>query len=284
MNDRRPRSDEGQRSLAGRWRPGGRAQAAGAAVAVLAVGAIAFALVRFGGDSPGLEPAAADQPAIEEQIDAARKPGPDETPVPGTPITTSGPWWHIPYENAYRMKPRYEQVINGIKVGPDTAIDTPDLCKAGEASYIDASRAGSSDVSFKPRYLIAGATLSQHTAIECRGRILVNEAEYGFPPADDAIERIAGGESWFTVPHGGRFSIARAVRDVPASKSDIAAEHWEPATIAGLPAAVGRPILDEGLGNAEILVWDERTSVLTRVTTTNVSLKEALQITEGLFK
>jgi hypothetical protein len=64
----------------------------------------------------------------------------------------------------------------------------------------------------------------------------------------------------------------------------VASQNWQPATIAGLPAAVGRPILDEGLGVGEVVIWDGERMLLTTVRTTDLGLAELLRIAEGVAK
>jgi hypothetical protein len=124
-------------------------------------------------------------------------------------------------------------------------------------------------------------------AVECQGTLAAHIVRMGVRAAPDADRRIAAGEDFFAVPRGGRVDIFRNLLgpdDPPAIRSDIPASHWYAGTVAGLPAAIGRPVVDGGIGTAAVIVFDDDTNVLTSVYTYNLSLAAALALAEEVVK
>ncbi len=246
----------------------------------LLVGIAAFAIGRGLGDRQGVDSRveAADPTAKPPSVDA------DVPPIPGAPVDTSKPGWWEPYLNADQAKPRVEQTVNGIKLGPNVVLGGHNRCTPGEARYADITRVEGTPVNFEPRYLPVDSHAQQNETVECRGVILSHFVDYAQAPEPDAVEKLRRGDSYFKVRHGGTFSIGRAYREQPAHVSLVASERWVPMTIGGFPAAVGRPILDEGLGQGEVVVWDASQGILTLVRTQNFSLAKMLQIARGLYQ
>jgi hypothetical protein len=207
-------------------------------------------------------------------------------------VDTSQPGWDTPYLKAWREKPRYNQTINGIEVGPTVEV-TGLICDA--SAKAEAEEPGfekGSPLEISATYLPPGARVLEPqnepgSFVSCGGRPATTTLQLALPAAADAEQRVANGESWFSVPHGGLVSVTKwqfregASPRVPA---DLPADAWFAETIEGLPAAVGRPVLDEGLGAANAIVWNPETSVLTIVHSYNLSLSELLKIAEGVAR
>jgi hypothetical protein len=245
----------------------------------LVIMAGAFFLGRETGKGPAAEAALDDPPAT------TLEPG---GTIPH--IDTSTPDWDRQYWEEWRAKPRYDRVVNGIAVGP-TVDDRMSSSVCGpDAPPTDAelSDARGTPLEISPRYLPAGAEVANPepaVSVRCGDQIAVAGLTVGIRSAPDAEERIAKGESWFVVPHGGSIIVHKwRLRPgaVPEVQSFAPAEHWFEMTIGGLPAAVNRPIFDAGLGFADAVVWDERLGVLTVVHSFNVSLAELVKFTEGV--
>jgi hypothetical protein len=108
---------------------------------------------------------------------------------------------------------------------------------------------------------------------------------FGIAADSDVAARLARGDDWFSMSHGGYVFVTRAQfgsTDSPGVRSDVAADHWVAAAFGSLPAAIGRPVLDQGLGRGELVLWDPSTSIITYVVTLNVSLDDLYRIGEGL--
>jgi len=263
------------------WRPNSRL----AAVATLALGATAVAAGSFfaarwsaGSESvtagPQLEPA------------ATVTTGGASAALPAEP-TSFPPGWAGPYQDADRLKPRYGQVINGIAVG-GTVVPDNGFCTGRSARWIDPERARGTPVWIEPGYLPADALeggVPRHVeaqAVECSAGVAWLEVTYGRSAAPDVTERLARGESWFDIPTGGFIRILRTQGSGPAAHSALAADRWYEATINGLPAAVGRPILDRGLGDGMVVMWDAEHNLTTVILALNLSTAELLKVAEGL--
>jgi hypothetical protein len=233
-------------------------------------------------------PASAD---IEPESSSQESPTPIATAeglagLPAEPVRFDA-GWADPYYRAYAQLPRYEQTINGILIGPDV-VPGNGKCPPGSANYIDPETAQGTGVWFNPNYLPPDAfdgqdpRIAETTAVECDGKVVSYRVTYGLRAADDVKERLAEGESWFDIPTGGLVTVFRSSVRGPMAWSSIAAERWYAATIGDLPAAVGKPILDRGLGEGAVIIWNPETEVTTHVFTTNVSLDELFKIAEEL--
>lgn len=248
------------------------------ALAAVAVCGGAFAISRYIGDGTGSSAQLA--PPTDANL-----PGPDDTPVPGTTPDTSKPGWAIPYENAERDKPRYDQVINGIAVGPTVAIpDVPD-CEQGESiALADLAVAQRSDLRIVPDFLPHGAIESRRAAISCRDIVTVQSVTYEVPAAANADALIKSGQAkWEDVETGGRIDVVRSRASEPSFRStNFAAERWKARTLNGHAAAVAEPALAIGLGRSAVVVWDAEHGVLTVLTASNRRLDELVRVAEGL--
>lgn len=236
-----------------------------AAVAVVAtsLGVVSFVVVRSVDDKgPAVE---AEQP---NPYDVA-PPGPEVTPVPGSTPDVTKPWWYVPYENEDFQKPRYEQTINGITVGPETPEPRGPCTGASSVQDIPFEKTVGSPVEVNPAHLPKGATLILIEAVECDGIIAAAGLEYEFP-ADPSIRRF-----------GGTVLIGRRVGD-PAAAMGMAAERWVATTVAGHPAIMAGTIVPFGFGDSAILVYAD--GVLTRIQALGLENEELLRVAEGLFR
>jgi hypothetical protein len=208
-------------------------------------------------------------------------------------IDTTTDGWDAPFLQEWAQKERYDQEVNGIRIGPSVAIESS-ACASREVEPLDADETLGTAMAISLAYVPSSARVEPDVnrmatgtaALACSdGTILANHVIVGIPAADDAVERIAQGESWFDVPHGGYVQISRmqlGAVDPPGVRTDIPASHWIDGQVAGHPAAIGKPVLDEGLGPAEVVIWDETTRILTFVHSYNVALTELIAIAEGV--
>lgn len=252
--------------------------ATGVVLAAL-VAATAFYLGRNAGSGP---PAEAGPAALPTPRDAQAR-SEIET------IDTSKPDWERPYVEAWQARPRSNQVINGILVGPDA--DRPLACPDGQLVRAAAAVAQGSDLAIVPAYLPSGVHLVpddqgiDSPAATCNGVVTYNYQKGSLADAPDLETRLAAGESWFSIPHWGRISVSKwryPKGAAPALDANHPSDAWEARTINGLPAAVAHPVLDAGLGQGIVTIWDAEKSVHTTVVTYNVSLEELLKIAEGI--
>lgn len=240
-----------------------------ASLAVLA-GFSAFIVARMAttGPSPAV---AGDEPVM---------PGPDVTPEPGSVPDTSRPFWFVPYENAERQKPRYDQVINGIAIGPSVPEPAQQACLREETP--DAADVAASRVAFRPRWLPDGSLLDHERTAACGGVAVLFQQRFYVPPDESADADIRSGrKTYFEVGHGGGFTIRRELLSEPYARSDLASERWTATKVAGRPAAIAKPML-EGFGESSVVVWDD--GVQTTIEADGLTVDDILRIAEGLFE
>jgi len=210
-----------------------------------------------------------------EQTGPSEPPGPDVRPDPLATPDTAADWWYVPYQNEYDEKPRSEQIVAGIRVGPD--VEREWKCTRPKDSGPDPA------LRLAPTHLPTEATLFESREDEC-----ASELEYVIETDPDAARLISSGEkSYFEVNHGGLIEIFR-FRAGPAYESSIASDHWFTGSVAGRPAAIGAPIIDlgtgpfAGMGPSIVIVHED--GILTVVEAENLSLAEILRIAEGVFQ
>jgi len=195
--------------------------------------------------------------------------------------------WSVPYYEAYAQLSRYTREVNGIHVGPDV-VPGNGRCEPGAAEYVDPDTVRDSDIWFEPFYLPSDALVAgeprvaEITAVACAGEPVNLKVTYAREAAPDVEERLAAGESWFDIPTGGLITIFRSSARGPMARSSIAAERWYATTIGGLPAAVGRPILDRGLGDGAVIIWDAERGITTHIFVLNLGLEEMLKVAGGV--
>ena len=246
----------------------------------VAVGGAAFVYGRETGASDSL--ASANSPALPAPQSL---PGPTDLPVPGATPDTTRPGWGVPYRNEDEAKPRFDQELSGIRVGPTVKVSSSGICNAGEAQYTTSAAGAASPLAVNVQSLPQNANLDRETVIQCKGTVVAVEREYFITPDADAESRIrSGAASWFDVGHGGAIYVFKGYKEFPVQDSKIAAERWSAGTVGGRPAAIARPILDGGFGNSMVVVWDEARKVQVVVTGIEVRLETILRIAEEVSR
>lgn len=238
---------------------------------VLIVGGAFWAGRMLGATPPAVADPAAPLPQDLEKL----------TPAPGETPDFRQPFWYAKWVNADNELPRYDQVVAGIRVGPTATRSGGPCDDKNRPTTVEFAAAQGSSVDIQPSFLPPGARLTSAIAVKCAGEVALAYALYELPLADDLEERLAGGESFFAIPRGGSIEILRFVGD-PAEESSIAAERWTEGTIAGYPAAIGRPILDEGFGPSMAAVYVD--GVMTVVRGYHLSLEDLIRVAEGVLR
>ena len=206
------------------------------------------------------------------------------TPEPGETPDPTQPDWYLKWVHQDGMRERRDIVVNGFSVGPGVQPQQGTPCdERNGPQATDFNSAQASRVAIHPSYLPFGLSVTDGSAVSCGDEIALNVVLMELPQVDDVdlISRTKRGEDYFALPRGGSIEILRVVAE-PAWSSSIPPERWMPGTIAGLPAAIGRPLIDEGFGDSEILIHGD--GVLTLVRASNLSLADLLKIAEGLFE
>lgn len=220
-------------------------------------------------------PAEADLPPreVSDNLQVAT-PAPNETP------DFSEPFWYAKWLNADEALPRFDQTIAGIRVGP-TAARSGSPCDSERPVDVPYATASGTSVAIEPKHLPQGGQQVSSLAVQCGAVVALAELRIELPSVNDLQDRVARGEHYFDIPRGGLIQILRFLGD-PAEASSIAAERWSAGTIAGHPAAIGRPVLDEGLGDSMTIVHSA--GLVTVIRATNLSLAELLRVTEGVLE
>ncbi len=261
---------------------------AGATLALLAVLAYAVTSLLTGGGTetragdPGGPAGTMDTPPGDPSANATataafwEHPGRTVTPEPGSTPDRSQPFWFVPYQNADRMKPRFEGELNGflIEFGAD---DGREGCPSPE--WLDSLESEGTEMSVFPRVLPEGTmvehgSLSTGLATICSGRIVHAFAKF-IVPAEPPEGRL-----------GGSFSVVRMRVPAPVISSVLVPEdRWMEASFGGRSAVVARPILDElGLGRSAIAVYDMTTGILTLLDADGIPHEELMAVARSLFE
>ncbi len=269
-------------------------------LAALTLGIATFFTVReatSGGraeaDTAGNTPVVSSKSETPESRPAASPtPVPTSAEYPGLPEPSSfGADWDLPYREAYWGNPVVDEVVlSGIHVGPSIPTNDLENCPRGEGVLVERAAASGSPVDIVPGYLPpdaieAGAprVVEQLSGgVSCHGEIVSLEVTIGRKAAQDVLERLAAGESWFDIPTGGTITIYKSSIRGPNLIASLPARYWEAATINGLPGVVGNPILARGLGDVYVATWDQEHGILTVVSALNMTVGEATRILEGL--
>lgn len=242
-----------------------------------AVGAVSFALGRTCSGPGG--------PAVASPGGPPSAPGmvtPLATPGPNDAIDTSKPGWGLPYLEADKALPRYDQVVNGIAVGPSAKHESG-WCVAGQARWVDASEAEGTPLAL-PKQFPAGGAATGARAVRCGDTIVHSEVTVEFPASPTAAAEVASGKSWFEVQHGGQVVIYKDLATSPGFASQIASERWEAASVNGLPAALGRAVLRDEFGESAVVVWDERRNLQVVVRGVDIHVDDLLAVAAEAVK
>ncbi|MGQ9573527.1 MAG: hypothetical protein ACUVV3_10185 [Dehalococcoidia bacterium] len=191
------------------------------------------------------------------------------------------------YFNEDAQRPRFNQEINGILVGPTAP--TPDyggLCDGPDVEllYPPAGSKVGGDLDFEPGYLPEGVDAHpqpDHVAVrKCSGTIVTVWKEYQVPSKFDQRDPTSA-PLW----SGGEFSIMRERSTVRAFPLMGAAERMGPITIAGRPAVLMRPVMPEGvdIGMGDMAIVIAEDFGLTAIQGSGLPLSEFIKIAEGLY-
>jgi hypothetical protein len=165
-------------------------------------------------------------------------------------------------------KPRFEGVVNGIRLYPTGSASPPERtwacsdAKPEEIQHVDMSAVAGTAMEIVPSYLPPGAeeTSSALPPVICKGTVAYVQRDWN-------------------MPGDGLFFIARRegqrVIDIDAS-----AERVSPTTIGGKPAVLVAPLAADGYGPSAAIVAEE--FGLTVVSAVDLPLKETVKIAEGL--
>ncbi|MGQ9573530.1 MAG: hypothetical protein ACUVV3_10200 [Dehalococcoidia bacterium] len=196
------------------------------------------------------------------------------------------PFWYAPYFDEDFNKPRFNQVINGILVGPTAREPSSGLCMeiGVEPHYVPPERAVGTVLDFNPSYLPEGVQLSRPwtpaQVVDCGGTIVSVSKEYYIPNKPSAEDPN------FPAWAGGSLFIRRFL----TTRSDSfplegPAERFGPITIAGRRGVLMRPVMpdgvDVGMDHAIILIPED--FGFTIVNGLGLPLGEIVKIAEGLY-
>lgn len=245
---------------------------------VLVAGSGAFLLAKFSG---------ADGQAT------ARPPAAAEAQVPtlatGTRAAnfrpdTSKPFWYVPYLDEDRAKPRFDQTVNAVLVGPTVRQADPIECTATAfaravlPAEVAAAVAGTRFAA-TPSYLPPLATLESDEVVACGDIVVARQRRYRIPADEAAVGRVTRGEaSWFDIRHGGAIDIWLVATPEPRMDSEAASDRWRPLERRQF-AAVAPAVFDE-LGRSTLIAWDN--GVLVRIEGTDLETSDLIAIEEGL--
>lgn len=245
---------------------------------IIAVAAGAFFLARALSDRGRATAATVAGPVPTEQV-----PGPNVTPPPDSTPNTANPLWYVPYWNAETQKPRYDQVINGILIGPTVPTFDSGKCVPGQAVWASEQAIASSSLAINPAYLPAGAILDRKIGTACGGQLVSAEKDYVIPAAPGIDGQLrSGAVNYFDAQHGGAFQIFRDSLKAPSWQSKLASQRWFTTQINGYPAAEAHPIFDAGFGDSAIVVW--QTGVQTVIIGQSISLADLTKIAERVVR
>jgi hypothetical protein len=188
------------------------------------------------------------------------------------------------YFNEDARKPRFDQEINGILVGP-TAPEPDDgaLCAGVTPQWVTPEGAAGTALDVNPAYLPDGVQLSPSAAavevVECSGTA-ISVIKYYDVPAKYSDDH-EGVLLW----SGAGFSIWRMLSTRHAFPLDGAAERMGPITIAGRAGVLMRPVMpadvDVGVGDGAIVIAED--FGLTVIQGGGLPLDEFIKIAEGLY-
>ncbi len=196
---------------------------------------------------------------------------------------TTQPFWYTRYLNEDAAKPRFDQVVNGIRVGPTVAYDGAPPCAPGAATLVGAAEANGTplETPFQP----GRGTLQRDDTIACNGALVAHELEYYTAPDPNLDANLRSGRArWETSAHGTALSIYRSLTSAPAWNCGIAADRWYAGSIKGMPAAIARPAHDIGLGVSTIVIWDPKAGVQTTLVATNMTIGQLTAFAEALYR
>jgi hypothetical protein len=181
-------------------------------------------------------------------------------------------FWYVALLEEERIKPRAEQVIAGIKIGP-RLVPRGGPCEGTPSSApntgpISEAQTSGTPLEVSPKFLPPGTEKLWTLAGECRGTLASVEVQL-FVPADIPSGRFGGALNIFRFRGELEFGL------------DLPAERMAEGKIAGRPAVLVSPITDSGFGESAVVIQED--FGLTVIRATGVRLQELIQIGESLY-
>ena len=188
------------------------------------------------------------------------------------------------------QKPRFNQEINGILVGPGGPGESgaglepqKDLCTGVTPQWVGPERATGTVVDVNPSYLPEGVGMAgaePEEVVECGGTV-ISVLKYYNVPSKFSGKNQTGDLLW----SGGSFSIWRMLSTEHTFPLFGAAERMGPISIAGRPAVLMRPVMpggaDVGFDDVAIVIAED--FGLTVIQGSGLPLGEFIKIAEGLY-
>lgn len=217
------------------------------------------------GEGPGHGPSFVDPPAN------------DVTPEPGSTPDTSQPWWWKPWENAERDQPIFEGELAGILIQREPAPTRADvLANEGCEPFYPTPRreARGTALDPEPPWLPANSHPIDDEfdiAIWCGNDVLSARAQWRVPPDQESGL------------HGAEILVYRYFFDgTPAAMVALPEGRWFQSDVAGFPAAVARPLVENGFGQSAIVFVDG--DIVTQVVARGLTVEQLLHIAGGLAR
>ncbi len=236
-------------------------------VVSLALGAFVAAYTLRDGDSE-----AGAQPNPEATPDLSATPLPMSTP------DTTQPFWHVPYENAERQKPKFRGMLAGIEIDPQPSdVDARAVCPSGFEATTDAlDRVAEGPLAVKVESLPTGVVpLGGPEVLVCAGETWEVGWTFEVRAGTIGVEETGSGLSILR---------GRGLRRIFGAGSP---GRWSEVTVGGKPAALLAPIVEADgrfVGGCQLAWRDEGTDVLTKVFATAGSPEFCVQVAEALQK
>ncbi len=235
----------------------------------------------FGGESAraNIPAEAGVPPSATTSVEPVTTPAPLDTLDLDNPDTTVAGWF-LPATEAEAALPRYDQVLNGISIGPGYHVDL--ACDAGPAY---AGPRPASDLTFHFPTLTHPVEEAERRTDRCGETTVALFVRFSLPVDEADLARAARGEmDFFDAQHGGQVEIYRAIVETASVASSRPAESFEATTINGNAAVISGPVYPRGFGHSEAIVFNERTKVLTVIRAGHVSLVELESIVSEVAK
>ena len=260
---------------------------AGVLAAVLALGAVGFAIGRQAGGDDGSPPAAAAGTPAAPAAAATPAPGTATATPPGSarvdPYTglpldpdTSKPHWFVPYMDAELKFPYFEGVVAGITISYEWALDAgrdrkADPCAPYREVYdLEAARGSKVEIR-RPtaRPFLEADTVS---VIICNdGTPVAAEASFEYP--SDPARKI----------YGGSVLVDREVTDSPVITPFWRAHRVKEVVVAGRPAVMAvSPLPHLEFGLTGLAAYHD--GVLTQIYAFNLTERDLLAVAEELLR
>jgi len=158
------------------------------------------------------------------------------------PVTARGPNWFVPLLEEEAARPRFEQTLHGIPIGPEVRIEPHPNCLRSGFEFGTLEQLAESDLDVGSPQLPRGAQLGTYEIGVCDGLVVYANLTYSYEP---------GGEA----PYGGSITISRARgRGV---RSDIPSERFVAGFDAGRPVISAGPLTGDGWGDALVAIPED---------------------------